>query len=68
VISIRGHRHVFADAFGARPLIKSGIDIRVRGAIGPREANDNVVLGEIEGPEGDIAARFFAKYSIIEHE
>jgi hypothetical protein len=41
VISIRGHRHVFADACGARPLIKSGIDIRVRGAIGPREADDD---------------------------
>ena len=39
MISICGHRHVFADACGARPLIKSGIDVRVRGAIGPREAD-----------------------------
>jgi hypothetical protein len=51
VISIRGHSYIFADACGARPLIKSGIEIRVRGAIGPREADDNVMLGEIEGAQ-----------------
>jgi hypothetical protein len=34
----------FADACGARPLIKSG-------KIGPREADDNLVLGEIEGAQ-----------------
>ena len=47
MISIRGHRHVFADPCGARPLIKSGIDIRVRGAIGQREADAIAAAGEI---------------------